>query len=213
MSPGERRALDTTVAAACSGRQIPLDRPGGRSVCDDECMEMRERILEVTRNLTIERGVVPSLNAVADAAGVSKGGLIHHFPTRAALVDGLARQALEQVDRAMSAAAGEGRAASAWLRLSVPEGDDLDLFRAMAVAHRAMESPGDETIAAATEAAERWERLIADEVGDPVRARIIRLVGDGLAFNAFAGTDAAPAGDLDRLERSLLGEPTAAGRE
>ncbi|GAA1057831.1 TetR family transcriptional regulator [Agromyces luteolus] len=176
-------------------------------------MEMRERILEVTRNLTIERGVVPSLNAVADAAGVSKGGLIHHFPTRAALVDGLARQALEQVDRAMSAAAGEGRAASAWLRLSVPEGDDLDLFRAMAVAHRAMESPGDETIAAATEAAERWERLIADEVGDPVRARIIRLVGDGLAFNAFAGTDAAPAGDLDRLERSLLGEPTAAGRE
>jgi AcrR family transcriptional regulator len=174
-------------------------------------MQMRDAILAEARRLTLERGVVPSLNAVAEAAGVSKGGLMHHFPTRAALVDGLAGQALDEVDRAMSAAAESGSAASAWLRLSVPAGEELELFRAMAVAHRALEAPGAATIAAATEATARWERMIADEVGDPVRARIIRLVGDGLAMNALAGVG-APGGfddSLSELERALLTKPRA----
>ena len=128
--------------------------------------QMQARILDEARRLTLERGVVPSLNAVAEAAGVSKGGLIHHFPTRAALVDGLARQALDEIDRAMVAAAEVGGAASAWLRLSVPSGDGLELFRAMAVAHRALEAPGADTVLAAAEATARWEALIAKEVGD-----------------------------------------------
>lgn len=170
-------------------------------------MDMRDRILAETRRLTLELGVVPSLNTVADAAGVSKGGLMHHFPTRSALVDGLAGQALEQIDEAMRAAAETGSAASAWLRLSVPTGDELELFRSMAVAHRALEAPGAHTAAAAAEAALRWERLIADEVGDPVNARIIRLVGDGLALNAFAGIGAASEADLDALERHLIPAP------
>ncbi len=168
-------------------------------------MAMRETILAHTRRLTLEHGVVPSLNAVADAAGVSKGGLIHHFPTRAALVDGLAAQALSQIDVAMAAAAHAGTAAPAWLRLSVPAGDDLDLFRAMAIAHRTLGEPGAGIVAAATEAIVRWERLIAEEVGDPVLGRIIRLVGDGLAMNALVGT-AGPdsTGELAELEARLL---------
>lgn len=152
-------------------------------------MELRDRILDQTRRLTLEHGVIPSLNAVADAAGVSKGGLTHHFPTRAALVDGLARRALDEIDHAMTTAAAEGRAAATWLRLSVPAGDDLELFRAMAIAHRALAQPDEGVLAASSAAIERWERLIADEVGDPVRARVIRLVGDGLAGNALAGLD------------------------
>lgn len=168
-------------------------------------MDMRELLLAKTRELTLARGTIPSLNDVAAAAGVSKGGLIHHFPTRAALVDGLARDALEQIDRAMVEAAASGDAAAAWLRLSVPAGDDLELFRAMAVAHRALEAPGATTIAAAGEATSRWERLIADEVGDPVLARVIRLVGDGLAMNAIAGlADAEGADHLGELERHLI---------
>lgn len=162
-------------------------------------MELRDRILDQTRRLTLELGVIPSLNAVADATGVSKGGLIHHFPTRAALVDGLARRALDEIDHAMTTAAAEGRAAATWLRLSVPAGDDLELFRAMSIAHRALARPDEGVLAASSAAIERWERLIADEVGDPVRARVIRLVGDGLAGNALAGLD-DPAGREGGLE-------------
>lgn len=168
-------------------------------------MDRRELILDAARTLTLERGVVPSLNETAATAGVSKGGLVHHFPSRAALVQGLAAVALEEVDAAMVGAAAEGRAAETWLRLSVPTGDDVALFRALAIAHRAVESPGDDVAAASRQAAERWESLMEDEVGDRHRARIVRLVGDGLAANVLAGIEAAPTeAELDALLAVLV---------
>jgi AcrR family transcriptional regulator len=167
-------------------------------------MELRDRVLREARRLTLERGVIPSLNLVAEAAGVSKGGVTHHFPTRAALVDGLARQALDEIDVALAAAAEAGAVVSAWLRLSVPADDEVKLFRAMAVAHRALEAQSAATIAVATEALDRCERLIAHEVGDSVQAHIIRLVGDGLAMNAFAGLGSPSLDELARLEVHLV---------
>ncbi|MBM3715418.1 MAG: helix-turn-helix transcriptional regulator, partial [Actinobacteria bacterium] len=80
---------------------------------------MRDAILATARELILISGVVPSLNAVADAAGVSKGGLMHHFPSRAALIAGLAREAIAEMDREMVAAAADGSAARTWLRLSL----------------------------------------------------------------------------------------------
>ena len=168
-------------------------------------MDRRSLILSAARNLTLERGVVPSLNSTASAAGVSKGGLIHHFPSRAALVQGLAIGALEELDAAMLAASLEGRAAETWLRLSVPTGDDVALFRALAVAHRAVESPGDDVAAAAQEAGCRWEAMIEKETGDATRARVIRLVGDGLAANVITGIEPAPTpAQLDALLDALI---------
>jgi AcrR family transcriptional regulator len=35
-----------------------------------------------------------TLEAVADVAGVSKGGLLYHFPTKDALIDGMVADAL-----------------------------------------------------------------------------------------------------------------------
>ncbi|MWV51410.1 TetR family transcriptional regulator (plasmid) [Rathayibacter sp. VKM Ac-2803] len=163
-------------------------------------MDRRALILDAARRLTLERGVVPSLNETAATAGVSKGGLVHHFPSRAALVRGLALAALEEVDAAMVAAAAERRAAETWLRISVPTGDDIALFRALAIAHRAVETPGDDVAAASREATSRWEALIQDETGDATRARVIRLVGDGLAANVLAGIEPAPTqAELDRF--------------
>ena len=135
------------------------DPPVGRSTYSYG-IERRELILDAARTLALERGVVPSLNETAATAGVSKGGLAHHFPSRAALVQGLSTLALKEVDEAMVAAAAEGCAAETWLRISVPTGDDVALFRALAIAHRAVESPGDDVATASRQAAERWESLI-----------------------------------------------------
>ena len=167
-------------------------------------MELRDRILSAARRLALEQSVLPSLNAVASAAEVSKGGLVHHFPTRAALVRGLAEAALAEIDEAMRAAAEHGTAAETWLRISVPSGDDVRLFRALAIAHRTVETPGDSVAAAAREAVLRWEAMIADELGDATRANVIRLVGDGLAANVIAGIETAPTPQaLDRLIDAL----------
>ncbi|TFC96795.1 MULTISPECIES: TetR/AcrR family transcriptional regulator [Cryobacterium] len=177
-------------------------------------MDRRTLILNAARNLTLERGIVPSLNNTASAAGVSKGGLIHYFPSRAALVQGLAIGALEELDAAMRAASIDGRAAEVWLRLSVPTGDDVALFRALVIAHRAVESPGDDVAVAAQEAGSRWEAMIQKETGDATRARVIRLVGDGLAANMIAGIEPAPtSAQLDTLLDALIPRPIGASQQ
>ncbi|PRY69577.1 TetR family transcriptional regulator [Glaciihabitans tibetensis] len=171
-------------------------------------MDRRALILDAARQLTLERGVVPSLNETASTAGVSKGGLVHHFPSRAALVQGLALVALEEIDAAMVTASAEGRAAETWLRISVPTGEDVALFRALAIAHSAVETPGDDVAAASREAIARWESMIQDETGDATRARVIRLVGDGLAANVIAGIELAPTeAELDALLDVLVRRP------
>jgi AcrR family transcriptional regulator len=179
------------------------DRPTGRLV--GYACGMRDQIIEVARRLTLERGVVPSLNVVAAAAGVSKGGLIHHFPTRAALVAGLARRALDEVEAAMSAAVVRGDVAQTWLRLSAPSADERALLQGLAVGFRLDDPTSTTLLADARGALSRWEETIAAEVGDPVRARVIRLVGDALVANAVAGVEPEPHA-VDELIRYLTSD-------
>jgi Tetracyclin repressor-like, C-terminal domain len=37
------------------------------------------------------------------------------------------------------------------------------------------------------DAERRWQQMLTDELGDPVRARLVRLVGDGLVLAALTG--------------------------
>ncbi|MGC5173086.1 TetR/AcrR family transcriptional regulator [Microbacterium sp. DT81.1] len=166
-------------------------------------MEIRDRILRETKRLTLELGVVPSLNTVAAAAEVSKGGLMHHFPTRVALLDGLAMEALTEIDQAMRDAAAAGNAVETWLAVSVPEGEDIALFRSMAVAHRALGEHGLTVMDAAIEATKRWEGYLAAELSDPALAHVIRLVGDGLMLNAATGLEVPTRADTESLTASF----------
>ncbi|MDO5500936.1 MAG: TetR/AcrR family transcriptional regulator [Propionibacteriaceae bacterium] len=163
---------------------------------------MRGEVLDVARRLTLETGAVPSLNAIVAAAGVSKGGMTHHFPTRAALVAGLARMALEEVDEEMSRAAIRGDATRTWLRLSMPQAVERALMQALVVELRTEDPVITVLLADARDAVIRWERTIEAEVGDPVQARVIRLVGDALVANAVAGIESEPP-SVDELQAFL----------
>ena len=53
--------------------------------------DTRDRILDAFEALVLEHGErAGTLAATAGAAGVSKGGLLYHFGSKAALVEGLA---------------------------------------------------------------------------------------------------------------------------
>jgi len=65
---------------------------------------IRRTLLECAAKLAIERGVAGiTIQAVADAAGVTKGGLFHHFPNKQALVEGVFVDLLHQLDSAIDA--------------------------------------------------------------------------------------------------------------
>lgn len=169
---------------------------------------MREHILRTAERLTVERGDVPSLNVLAAAAGVSKGGLTHHFPSRAALVDGLVRDALESVDEVMTDAAARGDVAETWIRVAIPSARQAEMFRVLTTAHRALAADS-AVLVEASQAIARWEALIADEVGDRMHARVIRLVGDGLMFNAIAGLEDPALTEVDALITAMIGPSRA----
>ncbi|WP_052360151.1 TetR/AcrR family transcriptional regulator [Solidesulfovibrio alcoholivorans] len=54
--------------------------------------QVRERVLEAAAQVIVERGLGGlTLELAARRAGISKGGLMHHFPSKQALLDGIFR--------------------------------------------------------------------------------------------------------------------------
>lgn len=59
----------------------------------------REAILDAAEAVVMQSGAAHlTLDAVAEAAGVSKGGLLYHFPSKDALVEGMIRRCVTQFE-------------------------------------------------------------------------------------------------------------------
>jgi AcrR family transcriptional regulator len=172
----------------------------------------RERILDAAEDLIAAGHVPPALDAVAAAAGVSKGGLLYHFDKQS-LLQALIVRAVQQADAQLTQAAGTGALARAWLRLSVPDDTQRRLYRAMLSMLRLTSRGELDLPAELTDADQRWQGLLAAELGDPVRARLVRVVGDGLLLAALTG-QAPTAGEVEDLITELglaaatAGEPS-----
>ncbi|MCG5482213.1 MAG: TetR/AcrR family transcriptional regulator [Sinorhizobium meliloti] len=66
---------------------------------------VRRQLLEVAGRLSLEQGIAAvTLDAVSQAAGVSKGGLLHHFPNKLALLDALFDDLVVRFDSALDEA-------------------------------------------------------------------------------------------------------------
>jgi AcrR family transcriptional regulator len=170
----------------------------------------RERILDAAEDLIAAGHVPPSLDAVAGAAGVSKGGLLYHFDKQS-LLQALMVRAVQQADARLTDAARAGGVAGAWLRLSVPDDTQRRVYRAMLSMLRLTSRGELDLPVELTDADQRWQGLLTAELGDPVRARLVRLVGDGLLLAALTGP-APTAGDVEELI-TALGLPAATVRE
>lgn len=83
----------------------------------------RDRILNAVMQLIRDGGVhAVTLSAVCRLAAISKGGLVHHFPSKESLIDAFLDRAAEQYSsfidtRLARVAKGHGRWTLAWLNL------------------------------------------------------------------------------------------------
>lgn len=147
----------------------------------------RDRLLDAFEGLLIAHGPrAATLDAVAAAAEVSKGGLLYHFPSKAALVQGQRERlaALGEADVAAMRAAPEG-AAEFYLRGSMSSGGPLD--RALIASARLAEESDDDVTAVLDGLRQGWYDALLDELGDPAVAHVVQLVGDGMYYNAVTG--------------------------
>jgi AcrR family transcriptional regulator len=137
-----------------------------------------------------------TLDAVAAEAGVSKGGVLYHFATKRALIDGLISRWLDD----FAAQLEDGDFAAAYVKAcdvaTADQAAEVGLLAGM------LEEP--EVLEVARERYGEWmDRILAD-VGDPVDAWLVRLAADGLWYSDLLGIAAPRGDDRRRLIERLL---------
>ncbi|MEJ5914334.1 TetR/AcrR family transcriptional regulator [Pseudokineococcus sp. 1T1Z-3] len=179
-------------------------------------MTARDRVLDAYERLLVDAGpAAATLDAVSATAGVSKGGLLYHFPSKEALVRGLLERlrhrGLEDAERIRTAPEG---ATAAWLRTSSPPlHDDSGLSRTYVAALRVAgsEDAAEHAPAVFAEIDDGWFTALREQLGDAARARLVQLVGDGLYLAALSGAEDAgpvPVEDLLAALGPLLDGPS-----
>ena len=122
-----------------------------------------------------------TLARVAEEAGVSKGGLLHHFGSKEELVSGLLEQTIADAGTSLDGLTdGDARGAFARAYLEYvrrPDEHQADSATAIFAAAAA----GDGELGPAADAFDRWQHRLMHEDGlDPALGLLVRLVGDGL---------------------------------
>ena len=137
-----------------------------------------------------------TLDAVAAEAGVSKGGVLYHFATKRALIDGLISRWLED----FAAQLERGEFAAAYVRacdLSTAETEtEVGLLAGM------LEEP--EVLEVARERYAEWTDRILATTPDRGDAWLVRLAADGLWYSDLLGIAAPQGDDRRRLIERLL---------
>lgn len=170
--------------------------------------QTRTRLLAAAARLIGEQGGARlTLDLVAHNAGISKGGLLHHYPTKDALVRGLTHELATvlraRLNREMAAEpeGAPGRWARAYIRATFhPEPLEEELTEALAGAVTAYPELLPEVRAA-------FAFLDEDARRDglaPARATTIRLACDGLWLGECAGLPLVAADLLPALHDDLV---------
>ena len=150
-------------------------------------LETRQLLFEACSRILRREGLTNlTLDAVSEEAGLSKGGLLYHFPSKVALIEGLFEYHNDIFElRLQELTTAEGDDPGAWLRAyakaSVEQITDPDcaslyvsLFAAeerYASAHQLMRQKY-----------VRWQQQVEVSGLDPALATLVRLAVDGLWF-------------------------------
>jgi AcrR family transcriptional regulator len=175
----------------------------------------RANLLDAAFRLAHRDGVAAvTLEAVASEAGVSKGGLLYHFPSKDALVRGMVEDLQGEFETASERVAARdpharGRAARAYLS-ACSDADPSQSIRWLALIGALVQEPA---------LLQPWREYIADasaadraEGSDAVAAWIVRLAADGLWLADVLGTQPFGPGMRRKVVkrlRTLSSEETA----
>lgn len=154
----------------------------------------RDAILDAFEELLIQAGERSAiLDAVATRAGVSKGGLLYHFPNKPALITALFERldglAVEDRDQMISAPEG---AAAYFIRSSLWSNSPLN--RSIMAATRLAEVAHKEARRCFVTIQQQWLELIGEDIGEEA-AKAVLCMRSGLYFNAM--WESGPSGNVD----------------
>jgi AcrR family transcriptional regulator len=169
----------------------------------------RQRLLDAAERVVVESGATHlTLDAVAKSAGVSKGGLLYHFPSKEALLEGMLARHFEDVDAEVAKRlASRGRKSSR-----------ADMFRerihVLLELHPGRPAVGAAMVAASADNPEHMApcraqyRKLLDEFsrlpGGFERAALVLLAVQGLLLAELLHLSPYTPGERSRLAKALL---------
>lgn len=167
----------------------------------------RLALLEAASRALVEHGPRASLDVVAAEAGVSKGGLLHHFPNREALMLALSEHVAERwavlVDSHLDPDDhAPGRLVRAYVRATLHDLADGAAFREEASVMAALNT-FPEVVADAQQHSQRWRDAFAADGLDPERTAVLTRAADGVALATLFEGRLDPA-EVARMRDTLL---------
>lgn len=177
--------------------------------------ETRELIFEACSRILRQDGLADlTLEAVSEEAGLSKGGLLYHFPNKEALIRALFEYHNDIFEaRLETLSAAEGDEPGAWLRAyakasveQIVEPDNASLYASLFAAEEKYASAH---LLMRQKYVSWQQRVDASRIG-PVAATLVRLAVDGLWFaqmHNYAPPDEARREKIVDMILSLTREP------
>lgn len=166
----------------------------------------RAALIEAATAVIVEQGLAKlTVDAVAKAAGVTKGGLFHHFASKDDLIQGVLSDMLGVAEAQIQAAMADdpephGRFTRAYLNgvCGKRDAEDDATSRALCVAML-----GDPTLSSS------WRNWVVQKVAahadtdDNPRCAMVRLAADGIWLNSLTQPDDPPP-VCDDVKSSLM---------
>lgn len=166
----------------------------------------KDALLDAAEAVLFEQGTQAlTLSAVADRAGVSKGGLLYHFPTKEALVTALVRRVIAEFDELIDSF--DDGSPTGYSRAYVQA--TFQILTGEARAHRRWSAitaaATDPDLAAPlNEAMARWHGRAREGDPDPLTGAVVRLAAEGLWEVVGHAPGLYDAEQFDALRRRLL---------
>ncbi|WP_342422091.1 TetR/AcrR family transcriptional regulator [Paenibacillus sp. FSL E2-0178] len=167
----------------------------------------RNLILAAASNVVKHQGIEKlTLEAVAAEAGVSKGGLLHHFPNKDALihsmVSGITNEFITDVqNRAARDTRDQGKWSRAYLQSTVEADKEA---QGMNVALNAALFSNGDLLEDLRKQYSVWQENIENDGLDPVISSMVRLAVDGLWLSEVFGIGDLSSEMRDKVVRKLL---------
>lgn len=166
----------------------------------------RERLLDAAAEVLLTEGAESlTLEAVAQRAGVSKGGLFYHFPTKQAMVAAMVDRLTAAFDAALGSAGGRpGDFLRAYVEATIPKvrtDAPADRVTAALLAAVLVDPAG---LTPLRERFAAWQARLTDDGIDPAVATAVRLAVDGWWAVRLLGLGEPEPGLHESTRRYLL---------
>jgi AcrR family transcriptional regulator len=137
-----------------------------------------------------------TLDQVARQAGVSKGGLLHHFPSKEALFEALVRRLFDEFAASVEShlaqePPGSGRLLRAYIHANLDDTQERSLEFAAPLLAAMVDQPA--LAAMIRDDTRAWQARLADDGLPPARVSVIRMAADAYWADRLLGV--APQGD------------------